>query len=74
MKIARERPDADNVVEGTVHDVAYLGDLSLYRVRLANGRELKATATNATRVARPIRRGDIVFLSWAPDAGVLLTR
>jgi putrescine transport system ATP-binding protein len=76
MRISCERPtDVDNVVEGTVHDIAYLGDLSLYRVRLAGGRELKVTEANQSRrVARPIARDDKVFLSWAPDAGVVLTR
>ena len=76
MRISRERPaGADNCVEATVHDVAYLGDLSVYRVRLAGGRELKVTQANQTRlVGRPIGWDDKVFLSWAPDAGVVLTR
>jgi putrescine transport system ATP-binding protein len=76
MRISREPPaDADNCVEGTVHDIAYLGDLSVYRVRLAGGRELKVSEANQSRsVARPIGWDDKVFLSWAPDAGVVLTR
>ena len=76
MRISRERPaGADNCVEGTVHDIAYLGDLSVYRVRLAGGRELKVAEANQTRlVARPIGWDDKVFLSWAPNAGVVLTR
>ncbi|HXL68156.1 MAG TPA: ABC transporter ATP-binding protein, partial [Xanthobacteraceae bacterium] len=76
MRISRERlAGADNCVEGTVHDAAYLGDLSVYRVRLAGGRELKVTQANQTRlVGRPIGWDDKVFLSWAPDAGVVLTR
>jgi putrescine transport system ATP-binding protein len=76
MKISRARPtDAGNCVEGRVHDIAYLGDLSLYRVRLAGGRELKVTEANQSRrVKQPIGWDDKVFLSWALDAGVVLTR
>ena len=76
MRLSRDRPaGADNCVEGTVRDVAYLGDLSVYRVRLAGGRELKVTQANQTRrLARPIGSDDKVFLAWAPDAGVVLTR
>jgi putrescine transport system ATP-binding protein len=76
MRISRARPtDAGNCVEGRVHDIAYLGDLSLYRVRLAGGRELKVTEANQSRrVKQPIGWDDTVFLSWALDAGVVLTR
>ncbi|HLL26138.1 MAG TPA: ABC transporter ATP-binding protein [Xanthobacteraceae bacterium] len=64
-----------NCVEGAVHDIAYLGDVSVYHVRGANGVLLKAAAANLTRlVERPIGWDDKVFLSWAPDAGVVLTR
>ena len=76
MRISRERlTDAGNCVEGRVHDIAYLGDLSLYRVRLAGDRELKVTEVNQSRrVKQPIGWDDKVFLSWALDAGVVLTR
>src|ERR1700730_7556513 len=76
MKISRARPtDAGHCAEGRGHDIAYLGDLSLYRVRLAGGRELKVTEANQSRrVKPPIGWDDKVFLSWALDAGVVLTR
>jgi putrescine transport system ATP-binding protein len=36
---------------------------------------MKAAIANTTRlVARPIRSDDRVWLSWARDAGVVLTR
>jgi putrescine transport system ATP-binding protein len=77
LKISREQPAVagENAVAGVVHDIGYLGDLSIYRVALAGGFELKAAQTNQTRfVERPITWDDKVFLSWAPDAGVVLTR
>jgi len=65
----------ENTVRGRVWDIGYLGDVSLYRVRLADGTEMKASLANVTRlVERPIGWDDEVVLSWAPSAAVLLTR
>ena len=67
--------DGTNCVAGTVAEIAYLGDLSLYKVRLDSGFEMKAAVANATRlVERPINWNDRVRLTWAADAGVVLTR
>ncbi len=77
VKIGLDRPAdaAENCIEGVVWDIAYLGDLSIYRVRLENGVQLKAVKPNLTRlVERPITWDDKVFLSWEPDAGIVLTR
>jgi putrescine transport system ATP-binding protein len=66
---------AENVARGTVMGIAYLGDLSIYQVKLESGQVVKAARPNVTRVAeQPIARGDKVFLSWTPEAGVVLTR
>jgi len=71
-------PPADptvNAVRGEVWDIGYLGDVSVYHVRLPTGATLKATITNATRlVERPITWEDKVWLTWSPDAGVILTK
>jgi putrescine transport system ATP-binding protein len=76
VRISLERPaDAVNCVTGQVLDVGYLGDVSIYHVRLRTGLVMTATAANLTRlVERPIGWNDQVWLSWAPDAGVVLTR
>jgi putrescine transport system ATP-binding protein len=76
VRISRERPaDAANCLAGQVVDVGYLGDVSTYRVRLRSGVVMKATATNLTRlVQRPIGWDDQVWLSWPPDAGIVLWR
>jgi putrescine transport system ATP-binding protein len=64
-----------NCAQGVVHDIAYLGDFSIYHVRLADGTLLKAAQPNLTRlVERPIGWDDKVYLSWMPDAGIVLTR
>ena len=64
-----------NAVSGEVWDIAYFGDMTLYNVRLPSGKEVRATQMNAQRnVERPITWEDKVWLSWAPDAGVVLTK
>jgi putrescine transport system ATP-binding protein len=77
VAISLDRP-ADtsvNAVEGEVWDIGYLGDVSIYHVRLPTGATVKATVTNRTRlVERPISWDDKVWLSWPRDAGVVLTK
>jgi putrescine transport system ATP-binding protein len=64
-----------NSLHGEVWDIGYLGDVSVYHVRMANGGTVKATVANRTRlVERPITWEDEVWLSWAPDAGIVLTK
>ena len=77
VSIALERPTntGANAVEGVVHDIGYLGDLSIFHVRLANGALMKAARPNLARlVEHTIAWDDRVWLTWAADAGVVLTR
>jgi putrescine transport system ATP-binding protein len=77
VQIAATRAAADheNCFAGSVEDIGYLGDVSLYKVKLDNGVVMKATVANRTRlVARPIGWGDRVWLSFPPEAGVVLTQ
>jgi putrescine transport system ATP-binding protein len=71
-------PPADaaaNCVAGQIASIGYLGDVSVYKVRLDNGFVMKAAAANMTRlIERPFGRDERVWLSWAPDAGVVLAR
>jgi putrescine transport system ATP-binding protein len=65
----------ENRVDGQVASIGYLGDLSVYKVRLDNGLVMQASVANMTRlVERPIGWGDRVQLSWSPEAGMVLTR
>jgi putrescine transport system ATP-binding protein len=76
VSITREPPTAtENCVVGEVASIGYLGDLSVYKVRLDDGFVMKAAVANVTRlIERPIGWGDRVWLTWARDAGVVLTR
>jgi putrescine transport system ATP-binding protein len=63
-----------NMTRGIVDEIAYLGDVSIYHIKLASGKKVLATLTNQFRLAeRPINWDDEVYLSWRPESGVVLT-
>jgi putrescine transport system ATP-binding protein len=66
-------PGAINVLTGEVWDIGYLGDWTVYRVRLATGEILRVTRANASRfVENPIDWDEQVHVTFAPDAAVIL--
>ncbi|WP_374468871.1 ABC transporter ATP-binding protein [Phenylobacterium sp.] len=75
MVVHTEPPPAGpNRLSGKVHDIAYLGDWTTYVVEIAPGRMVRAARANATRMAeRPVGWDDEVWLTFAPDAAVVLT-
>ena len=75
IRISHTVPDGafENGAAGTVTDIGYLGALSVYKVRIDDRLVLKGTAVNEQRESgRAVRVDDRVWLSWAPEAGVLL--
>jgi len=76
IRISSTRPaEAVNALEGEVYDIAYLGDMTVYHVRLDDGQMVRASAMNATRAADdPLTWEDRAWISFRPDAGVVLTR
>jgi putrescine transport system ATP-binding protein len=76
LRISREPPlGGENSIAGQVWDIGYLGDVSLYQVKTDSGLMMKASAANLTRlIERPITWDDRIWLSFPPDAGVVLTR
>jgi len=79
INISREppaaQPDAaENAVRGTVREIAYMGDLSIYLVQIESGKVMRVTLPNITRGAeRPIARQESVWLSWHGSSPVVLT-
>jgi putrescine transport system ATP-binding protein len=70
-----EQAVAENGVAATVVDIGYLGDLSLYRLRTETGVALQAAIANSEPlIARGIGWNDKVWLSFAPEAAIVLTR
>ncbi len=74
VQISAQKPDeAANTVQGTVLDIAYLGNISTYIVELANGTQIKAQIANTRRISnRSFTWEDTVWLSWSDTAGILL--
>ncbi len=70
---ATARASDENMFSGRVTEVGYLGGISTYKVKLDNGLTMRATVANRTRLAeRPIAADDRVWLSFAPEAAVVL--
>ena len=75
VAISVDKPkDRANVLEGTVSDIAYLGNISTYKVEVAGGQMIKTQVANDRRIARrDITWDDKVWLSFTDTAGVVLT-
>jgi putrescine transport system ATP-binding protein len=75
MRMTRELPpQADNCFPGTVADIGYLGELTIYKVRLAGGMTVKAVIANTGHAAETIAWNDQVRLSFSPEAAIVLIR
>jgi putrescine transport system ATP-binding protein len=62
-----------NALQGEVWDIGYLGDWTVYRVKLASGAILRVSSANASRfVEQPIDWDEQVHITFAPDAAVIL--
>ena len=74
VAISAERPEGmNNVVQGRIHDIAYLGNISTYHVALSDGTLMKAQAANNRRLSRrSFTWEDEVWLSWTDTAGLVL--
>ncbi|MBD2858829.1 ABC transporter ATP-binding protein [Spongiibacter sp. KMU-158] len=58
---------------GTVHDMLYLGDVTVYIVELGNGLQVEALLANsAPGRTRLFEKGDAVQIAWRHDAGHLV--
>jgi len=63
-----------NKLTGTVDEIAYMGDASVYQIRLDNGKRVRVTQTNLTRSEEStLNYGDRVNLGWDGSAGVVVT-
>ena len=66
-------PGTANAMAGEVTEIAYLGSVSTYRVRLDSGKTVVSTHTNRLRDgSAAIDRGARVHLSWPVEASILL--
>jgi len=74
IALARERPTGDiNALAGNVAEIGYRGDRSIYKVRLADRSFMLVALPNAGSRA-DFKQGDIVWVHWPHEGGVVLTR
>jgi putrescine transport system ATP-binding protein len=76
MRIASEtpQPPPENCAAGTIVDIGYLGELTIYKLRLADGAIVTAAIANTGHAAeRPIDWDEHAWVSFAPEAAIVLT-
>ncbi|OKP81443.1 ABC transporter ATP-binding protein [Ensifer adhaerens] len=75
IRVSRQPPAHApvNTVQGEIWDIGYLGDMTVFHVRLKDGRVIKASSLNAVRaVEDPLGYDQEVWVSFGEDAGVVL--
>ncbi len=75
IRVTETRPDQKyNCIQGSILDVAYMGSLSVFKVKLASGKEVRVTQPNTNRESGGrFTWDDNVYLSWDMDSCVVLT-
>jgi putrescine transport system ATP-binding protein len=75
VALTRTRPEQpENVFEGVVTGMAYLGDATRYLVQLNSGAQLRVTSPNTFRHDERLEQGDGVYASWHATAPVVVSR
>ena len=75
MRVTRTPPanPTVNTASGELWDIGYLGDMTVFHVKLKSGKVVKASQLNAQRaVDDPFTYDQEVWITFAEDAGVLL--
>ena len=75
LRLSRQAPEdtSVNALSGEVWDIAYLGDVTLFNVKLDSGAMVRATVVNAARIAaEQIAWEERVWLPFPADAGMIL--
>jgi putrescine transport system ATP-binding protein len=76
ITISRDKPaTADNWASAIVQDIAYMGDVSIYLLRLDSGKVVRVTQPNVYRHAEDrITWEERVFLHWHATSPVVVTK
>ena len=75
MTLSKEKPQQEcNFEEGIVDNIAYMGDVSIYLIKLQSGQIVRTTLPNVDRFRKNQPTwDDKVFISWEPDSCIVLT-
>ena len=76
IQISREKPeDKDNWGSGIVRDIAYMGDVSVYLIRLDSGKVVRVTQPNIFRHAEDrVTWDERVYVHWHATSPVVVTK
>ena len=75
IQVITRADDQPNRVSGIIEEIAYLGDVSIYHVRLPSGKRIKFTQSNIQALAeQPLTWGQHVVLGWSYESCGVLTR
>ncbi len=76
ITITREQPaDGDNWSSATVQDIAYMGDVSIYLLRLPSGKVVRVTQPNISRKTEDrVTWEERVFVQWDAASPVVVTK
>jgi putrescine transport system ATP-binding protein len=75
IRVTRAAPAnaSANAAKGEIWDIAYLGDMTVFHIRLPSGKFVRASSLNAQRsVDDPFTYDQEVWVSFDEDGGVLL--
>ncbi len=78
MEITRQPPAraTENCVRGAVKEIAYMGDMSIYLVKIDSGKMVRVTLPNVERLSdeERILWDETVYLSWHESSPVIVTQ
>jgi putrescine transport system ATP-binding protein len=75
IRVGRDRPACAplNAAQGEIWDIGYLGDMTVFHIKLKDGKVIKASSLNAVRaVEDPLGYDQEVWISFDENAGVVL--
>jgi len=73
IMLSREAPDTPyNRFPGVVKEIGYLGDQSIYLVRLDTGKMVRVTQPNLMRHSERVSWDERVYVHWHATSGVVL--
>ncbi|MDF3416081.1 ABC transporter ATP-binding protein [Sulfitobacter sp. M57] len=69
-----ELENVRNSISGTVDEISYMGNVTVYKVVLDSGKRVRVSRSNRIRSTEDaLAWGDVVHLGWAGTAGVVVT-
>ena len=78
INILRQPPEntSENCAKGVVKDIAYMGDMSIYLVKIDSGKTIRVTLPNVERISddERILWDEIVWLTWHASSPVVVTQ